>query len=326
MEMKVGMFINTQFPEGAAVAARIPELVEQVRIARESGFSSLLFPHHYLTAPLQMLQIAPLMAYLLREAQGMTVGGNILLLPLLNPVHVAEEAATLDVLSGGTFILGVGLGYRTGEFDAFGISLKERAPRFVESIELMRRLWTEDRVTHAGRFYSVKDHGISLKPVRPGGPPVWIAGLVEAAVKRAARIGDAWLIANATTLGATEPLMTVYRDTLRELGKTVEEFPIARECYVGASNATAFEECRAALEYKYNSYAAWGMESPTANMTFEEMVRDRFIIGDKVAVKEEIARWRERLGVNHFVMRVQWPGLDQAKVLGSIRRLGEIFA
>jgi alkanesulfonate monooxygenase SsuD/methylene tetrahydromethanopterin reductase-like flavin-dependent oxidoreductase (luciferase family) len=326
MEMKVGMFINTQFPEGAAVAARIPELVEQVRIARESGFSSLLFPHHYLTAPLQMLQIAPLMAYLLREAQGMTVGGNILLLPLLNPVHVAEEAATLDVLSGGNFILGVGLGYRTGEFDAFGISLKERAPRFVESIELMRRLWTEDRVTHAGRFYSVKDHGISLKPVRPGGPPVWIAGLVEAAVKRAARIGDAWLIANATTLGATEPLMTVYRDTLRELGKTVEEFPIARECYVGASNATAFEECRAALEYKYNSYAAWGMESPTANMTFEEMARDRFIIGDKVAVKEEIARWRERLGVNHFVMRVQWPGLDQAKVLGSIRRLGEIFA
>jgi alkanesulfonate monooxygenase SsuD/methylene tetrahydromethanopterin reductase-like flavin-dependent oxidoreductase (luciferase family) len=233
---------------------------------------------------------------------------------------------SLSTSSVGNFILGVGLGYRTGEFDAFGISLKERAPRFVESIELMRRLWTEDRVTHAGRFYSVKDHGISLKPVRPGGPPVWIAGLVEAAVKRAARIGDAWLIANATTLGATEPLMTVYRDTLRELGKTVEEFPIARECYVGASNATAFEECRAALEYKYNSYAAWGMESPTANMTFEEMVRDRFIIGDKVAVKEEIARWRERLGVNHFVMRVQWPGLDQAKVLGSIRRLGEIFA
>jgi alkanesulfonate monooxygenase SsuD/methylene tetrahydromethanopterin reductase-like flavin-dependent oxidoreductase (luciferase family) len=324
--MKVGMFINTQFPEGDAVAARVPELVEQVRVARDAGFSSLLFPHHYLTAPLQMLQIAPLMAYLLPEARGMTVGGNILLLPLLNPVHVAEEAATMDVLSGGNFILGVGLGYRAGEFDAFGISLKERAPRFVESIHLMRRLWTEDRVTHEGRFYAVKDHGISLKPLQAGGPPVWVAGLVEAAVKRAARIGDAWLIANATTLGATEPLMTVYRDALREAGKTVKQFPIARECYVGSSNATAFDECRAALEYKYNSYAAWGMESPTASMTFEEMARDRFIIGDKVAVKEEIARWQERLGVNHFVMRVQWPGLDQEKVLGSIRRLGEIFA
>ena len=83
--MKVGMFINTQFPEGDTVAARIPELVEQVRVARECGFASVLFPHHYLTAPLQMLQITPLMAYLLPEARGMTVGGNILLLPLLNP-------------------------------------------------------------------------------------------------------------------------------------------------------------------------------------------------------------------------------------------------
>jgi alkanesulfonate monooxygenase SsuD/methylene tetrahydromethanopterin reductase-like flavin-dependent oxidoreductase (luciferase family) len=68
------------------------------------------------------------------------------------------------------------------------------------------------------------------------------------------------------------------------------------------------------------------MESPTASMTFEDMARDRFIIGDQVSVKEEIARWQERLGVNQFVMRVQWPGLEQEKVLNSIRRLGEIFA
>ncbi len=323
--MKIGMFINTQFPEGDPLAARIPELVEQVREARRTGFASLLFPHHYLTAPLQMLQIGPMMAYLLREAEGMTIGGNILLLPLLNPVHVAEEAATMDVLSGGNFVLGAGLGYRTGEFEAFGISLKERAARFTESVALMRQLWTGEKVTFAGKFYRVTDHAISLKPTRPGGPPVWVAGLVEAAVKRAARIGDAWLIANATTLGATEPLMAVYRAALVEHGRTAAEFPIARECYVGASHATAMEECRAALEYKYNSYAAWGMESPTANMSFEEMARDRFIIGDKVSVKEEIARWQERLGVNHFVMRVQWPGLPQERVLGSIRRLGEMF-
>ncbi len=323
--MKVGLFINTQFPEGDPVAARVPELVEQVRTARQSGFSSVLFGHHYLTEPLQMLQIAPIMAYLLPEARGMTIGGNILLLPLLNPVHVAEEAATMDVLSEGNFILGVGLGYREGEFDAFGIPLKERAPRLVESIRLMRALWAGGKITFEGKYYSVKDHGISLKPYRPGGPPVWIAGLVEAAVKRAARIGDAWLIANATTLGATIPLMKLYRETLAELGKTVSEFPIARECYIGASRATAMEECRAALEYKYNSYAAWGMESPTKNMSFEELARDRFIVGDKVSVKEDIARWREILGVDHFSMRVQSPGLPQEKVLGSIRRLGEIF-
>jgi alkanesulfonate monooxygenase SsuD/methylene tetrahydromethanopterin reductase-like flavin-dependent oxidoreductase (luciferase family) len=319
------MFINTQFPEGENVAQRVPELAEQVKEANAAGFSSLSFPHHYLTAPLQMLQITPLMGYLLREAKGMTIGGNILLLPLLNPVLVAEEAATLDVLSGGNFVLGVGLGYRPGEFDAFAISLRHRAPRFSESIALIRKLWTEDKVTFEGRFYTVKDHGISLKPLRPGGPPVWVAGLVDAAVKRAAEIGDAWLISNAPPLADIKPLMQSYRAALKEAGKDVQEFPITRECYVGANYATAMDECRSALEYKYNSYAAWGMESTTARMTFEEMARDRFIIGDKVSVKEEIARWRETLGVNHFIMRVQWPGLPQERVLGSIRRLGEIF-
>ena len=324
--MKLGLFVNTQFPAGTPVAARIPELVEQVRTARDAGFRSLWFPHHYLTAPMQMLQITPMMAFLAAEAKGMTIGPNILILPLLNPVHVAEESATLDVLTGGNYVLGVGLGYRPPEFDSFGIPLKERAPRFSEAIQLMRRLWTEETVTHQGRFYPVKDCGLSLKPVRPQGPPVYIAAQVDAAIRRAARIGDAWLIVNATGLEKVQEQMRTYRAALTESGRTPLEYPIARECYVGASHATAFEECRAALEYKYNAYASWGLQNPTAKVSFEEFARDRFIIGDKASVKEEVARYRELLGVDHFIMRVQWPGLEQEKVLGSIRRLGEIFA
>ena len=119
--MKVGLFINTQFPEGFDVAARVPEMVEQVRAARDAGFASLWFPHHWLTHPMQMLQITPVMGYLAAHAEGMTIGPNILILPPLNPMHVAEEAATLDVLTGGKYILGLGLGYREPEFEAFGI-------------------------------------------------------------------------------------------------------------------------------------------------------------------------------------------------------------
>ena len=323
--MKLGLFVNTQFPAGDTVAARVPELVQQVRTARDAGFQSLWFPHHYLTSPLQMLQITPMMAFLAAEAKGMVIGPNILILPLLKPVHVAEESATLDVLTGGNYVLGVGLGYREPEFDSFAVPLKERAPRFAEAIQLIRRLWTEERVTHEGRFYPVKDIGLSLKPVRPGGPPVYVAAQADPAIKRAARIGDAWLIVNATGLAKVEEQMRLYRATLAELGRTPLEYPIARECYVGASHATAFEECRAALEYKYNAYAAWGLQNPTAKMSFEEFARDRFIIGDKESVKEEVARYRELLGVDHFIMRVQWPGLEQEKVLGSIRRLGEMF-
>lgn len=323
--MKVGLFLNTQFPAGDDVVARVPELVQQVRLARDCGFASLWFPHHFLTAPLQMLQIHTAMAYLLPEAKGMLIGPNILILPLLNPVHVAEESATLDVLSGGNYILGVGLGYRQTEFEAFNITLKERVPRLEESMALMRRLWTEDKVTHKGRFYTVTDAGISLKPARPGGVPIWMAAQVDAAIKRVARIGDAWMIVPVTPLGEVAKQMQTYRAALTEAGRTADAFPIIRECYVSANHKTAQDECRGPLEYKYAAYASWGMDA-REKPPFAEYARDRFIIGDAAFVTEEVARYREILGVDHFMMRCHWPGLEQEKVLASIRRLGKIFA
>lgn len=324
--MKFGLFVNTQFPEGEVVGKRVPEIVEQVRAARDAGFSSLWLPHHWLTLPIQMLQITPMMAYLAAYAQGMTIGPNILILPPLNPMHVAEESATLDVLTGGNYILGIGQGYRPPEFEAFGIPLAERAPRFTESIGLMKRLWTEDRVTHRGRFYTINDAGIGVKPIRAGGPPLYIAGQADVSVRRAARIGDAWLIVNSGGLSKTEPLMKTYRAALAEYGRTAAEFPITVECYVGASHATAHEECRGPLEYKYNAYASWGLQGRQTETTFEAFARDKFIIGDKVSVKEEIARYQEILGVDHFIMRCNWPGLPHEQALGTIKRLGEILA
>jgi alkanesulfonate monooxygenase SsuD/methylene tetrahydromethanopterin reductase-like flavin-dependent oxidoreductase (luciferase family) len=146
-------------------------------------------------------------------------------------------------------------------------------------------------------------------------------------VRRAARIGDAWLIVNSGGLRTVAPLMRTYRAALEEYGRTPIEFPITVECYVGARHANAIEECRGPLQYKYNAYAAWGLrDQDQTSPDFAEFARDRFIIGDKVSVKEEIARYSELLGVDHFIMRCQWPGLPQAQVLNSIQRLGEIFA
>ena len=87
--MKVGLYLMTQFtPETDCSAARV-ELLEQVRTARKNGFASVWVPHHYLTAPMQMLAPIPMLSYLLSEAGDMTLGPNILIMPLLNPVHVA---------------------------------------------------------------------------------------------------------------------------------------------------------------------------------------------------------------------------------------------
>ena len=329
---KVGLYIGTQFPPGIDVAVALKDMSEQVRLARQSGFSSLWVPHHYLTHPMQMLAPVPMLSYLLRDAEGMTIGTNILIMPLLHPVHVAEDAVTLDLLSGGRYVLGIGVGYRDAEFQTFNVPLKERAQRMNESIEIMRRLWIEDKITHNGKIFQINDLGIGLKPQRKGGPPIWLAAVVDAAVKRAAQLGDAWLITNFAHLSVLVPQMVVYRKLLAEARKEFPaEAPITRECYIGSTHGKALEECKAALQYKYGAYSSWGLDKQSKGaesfeQPFEEFVKDRFIIGDKAFVTDEIQRYRAVLGVNHFIMRVQWPGLEQARALKTISALGEIFA
>jgi alkanesulfonate monooxygenase SsuD/methylene tetrahydromethanopterin reductase-like flavin-dependent oxidoreductase (luciferase family) len=329
---KVGLYIGTQFPPGTDVAVALKDMREQVRVARQSGFASLWVPHHYLTHPMQMLAPVPMLSYLLRDAEGMTIGTNILIMPLLHPVHVAEDAVTLDLLSGGRYVLGIGVGYRDAEFQTFNVPLKERAQRMNESIEIMRRLWIEDKITHNGKVFQINDLGIGLKPQRTGGPPIWLAAVVDAAVKRAAQLGDAWLITNFAHLSVLVPQMAMYRKLLAEARKEFPaEAPITRECYIGSTHARALEECRAPLQYKYGAYSSWGLDKQSKGaesfeQPFEEFVKDRFIIGDKAFVKDEIQRYHALLGVNHFIMRVQWPGLEQARALKTISALSEIFA
>ncbi len=328
--MKLGLYLCTQFPPGDDVTARLGETIEQVRLARRLGWASLWAAHHYLTAPLQMIQPLPLLARLLPEAEGMTVGPNILVLPLLNPVHVAEEAATMDVLSGGRYVLGVGLGYRDEEFAALGVRRAERVGRLAEGIEVIRKLWRDERVTHHGAHYAVRDLGLGLKPLQKPGPPIWVAASTEPAIRRAAALGDAWLITFYPSLPLLTGQMRLYRRAWEEAGRGAPgETPILRECYVSPSHRTALEECRGPLEYKYRAYAAWGQdrflpEGERFDQPFERFVRDRFIIGDPSFCREELARYREALGVDHLIVRVQWPGLEQARVLRTIELLGRI--
>ncbi len=256
--MQLGRFLNTQWRDTERVS--VSGLLDQVRTARDTGFASLWLPHHYLVQPMQMLQPMPLLGRLVPETGSMTLGMDILLLPLLNPVAVAEEWTTLDVLSEGRAVLGVGLGYRPEEFTAFGVPIAERAARAAESIRLIRRLWIEERVSFEGKFYRVDGAGLSLRPVQPGGIPIWLAAQVDAALRRAARIADGWLIVPSSTIDTVAEQVGTYRAALREAGKpdSTDSIPLTRECYIGTTQKGAFEECRDALEWKYGAYAPGG--------------------------------------------------------------------
>jgi len=327
--MKVGLYVASQWQAGTDLGPQIGNLVEQVRLARGCGFHSLWTAHHLLVAPMQMFQAMPLLARLAAEAEGMTVGPAIFLLPMANPVVLAEEVATLDWITGGRFVLAVGMGYRPEEFEAVGAKQSERVGRMVEGIELVRRLWREDRVTHRGRYWQVTDAGPSLKPKQPGGPPIWIGGSALPAVRRAARLGDAWIASFSAPIAELAETIALCREERQASGAPAfAEWPVCREVYVGADDRTALAEARPALLYKYKAYASWGNERVSAEAferNFDAFCKGRFIIGDESRVLDEIHRYRD-VGFDHMILRTQWPGLGQEPTLKSIERLGNVIA
>ena len=192
--MKIGLYLATQFTEQTSLGPQLENLLQQVRVARDNGFESLWAAQHFITEPVQMFQTVPLLARLAAAAKGMQIGPNILVFPALNPVLVAEEAATMDWICDGRYVLGLGLGYREEEFIALGAPFRKRVGRFTEGIELVRKLWSGERLTHHGEHFQINDAGLSLRPKQQPGPPIWIAAVVDKAIERAAVIGDEWLI------------------------------------------------------------------------------------------------------------------------------------
>jgi probable F420-dependent oxidoreductase len=159
----------------------------------QMGYDSLWVSEHILFYG-PTLESVPQLGALAATTKRATLGTAIFLLPLRHPTIVAKSFGTLDILSGGRVTLGIGVGGEyPKEFEACGVPVKERGPRSSESIKVIKRLWTEDHVSHHGRFYEFDDVSMQPKPVQPGGPPVVVAGRSDAAIRRAARLGDGYM-------------------------------------------------------------------------------------------------------------------------------------
>jgi alkanesulfonate monooxygenase SsuD/methylene tetrahydromethanopterin reductase-like flavin-dependent oxidoreductase (luciferase family) len=329
--MKIGLFLATQYPEDAPLDTAIDVLAVQVRVARDAGFESVWVPQHFVTAPMQMLQATPLMARLAVEGQGMTFGSGVVLLPMLNPVIVAEEFATLDWITDGNVILGVGIGYRTEEFQSLGVRFEDRGARMEEAIPLIRRLWTEPTVDHHGDHFTVNGLGAGIRPKRPDGPPIWVGGKAPAAVRRAARHGDAWIVSPMETVSEIAAGRAIYDVARAEAGlPAVADFGVVRECCIGDSRASALAVGGGPLLAKYESYASWATDGAGDGGQladrFDDFMAGRFLVGDEAEVADEMERYGDELGINHMIVRLQWPGLSQDAALDAIERVGRAAA
>ena len=326
--MKLGFFVTNQYLPGESMPQKIRESVAQVAAAREAGFSLIATGQHYLAAPYQMSTVFPLLSRLAAEAGAMQVAATVLLLPLHNPVELAESIATLDCITGGRFVFGIGLGYRDEEYAAFGVRREERIGRMRESLELIKRLWAEDELEYEGRYYAVPKTRLITRPAQRPHPPIWVAANNDAAIRRAARWGYPWLINPHATVPVVAGQWTRYVAELQAAGHPIPaELPMMREMYVAADRETAYLESQPYLEGKYAAYAAWGQDKAlpgeeSFSVPYQELAKDRFLLGSPADVVAELKRYAQELGVNMMIFRMQWPGMPQEQVLRQIELLG----
>jgi alkanesulfonate monooxygenase SsuD/methylene tetrahydromethanopterin reductase-like flavin-dependent oxidoreductase (luciferase family) len=328
--MRFGLSLPIQHPVGDHMPDRVAEAVEMVRLARQAGFDHVSASQHYLAAPFQYMQPLPLLARVAAEAGEMTLGTGIMLLALQQPVDVAESIATMDVICNGRFVFGVGLGYRDVEFDAFGIPKGQRLSRFLEALEVVKRLWTEERVTFHGKHFHLEDVSLTMRPVQKPRPPIVVAASNDRMVQRAARIADAWTIAGHATLATLERQVGLYRAALEAEGKPFPppRFSLGKELYIAQDMDTALREALPYLATKYEAYARWGQDNvlpagETFHLPIEELRQDRFIVGDPQHCIEQIAEHETRLGIQHMGFRLHWPGMPHRRVMQAIELLGK---
>jgi alkanesulfonate monooxygenase SsuD/methylene tetrahydromethanopterin reductase-like flavin-dependent oxidoreductase (luciferase family) len=229
--MRIGISLTSAHPGvEAPVAAR--NMIERARAAHDAGLDSLFIGDHHSTGPGAYYQNVPMLGRLLAE-WGDRPAGCLFLLPLWNPVLVAEQIGTLAAIHQGRFIMQCALGAGRGQFEGMGVNQKQRPSLFEEGLDIVRRLLAGETVSSDGR-YRIRDARIAPVPREP--VEVWIGGGAEPSVERAARLGDAYLGGPELTAEQAQRWIEFYRERCAAHGRHPSAVALRRDVYVGESS------------------------------------------------------------------------------------------
>jgi alkanesulfonate monooxygenase SsuD/methylene tetrahydromethanopterin reductase-like flavin-dependent oxidoreductase (luciferase family) len=259
------------------------DALRTARAAREAGYSAVVAGQHFLTAPRAYLQPLPLLTRLIPETEGMRLVAGVLLLPLLHPVQLAEEIATVDALSGGRLVVGVGQGYREAEFAAFGVPRASRRDAQLRALAEMIAWWSGGDVRGAGA-------GLGMRPVSTPHPPIWFAASTPRAYARAVHCGYTPFVGPQVTTDALHAL----------LSSEPRPAALAVRRDVLVTDVVGEEAVRRALSLRSGQNDEWGYGAATG-------------LPHLVGTAEDCRRGIAELaaaGVTDLVIRTNWPGID----------------
>ncbi len=318
----------------SSMDAVMRDALKNAKMAENLGFHSIWAGEsHSLTLidghlPSPLLALASVATVTTR----IRLGTGVLLLPLYNPLKLAEDIAILDGISGGRLIVGVGLGGPKNRV-FYGIPEENVGKRMEEAILLLNELWSQPSVIFDGQFFRYSNVGVNPHPIQKPRPPLIIAGAVEAAADRAARLGDGWIGASNYNMPQLRQMINNYRKAMRNLGKDQESAPVIanRIIYVDQDPSAALEHARPYLSAFLSWYASRNALSDSDGKKigkydddmFDRLVESLVIVGGPDECIGIIEKYQKEIGVTQLNLRVRFGGMNANMVPGQLKLLGK---
>ena len=327
MEIGTGLFTCQRRPDDDRSSAELyDEMLTLGEAIDEAGLASAWVSEHhfmedeYLSAPM------PALGALAAATDDIEIGTCIALAPLYDPVRLAEDAATVDLLSGGRTTLGLAIGSNPREFEGFGVPVDERAERLADTVSVLRGAWSEGPLGYDAEFSDVSPD-VTVTPEPDGDLPIMLGGGAKPAVRRAARTADAWCAPSALSVEGVRKRKADIERVRAEEGLD-DEFTVyvLQHGFVGDSKEDAWGRMRDGYLFLQRRYAEIFSGEPVEELSDERVreLKEQAIYGTPEDVIEGLERYRNALGDDvHFILRTYHPGIGTDEMVDCVERLGD---
>ena len=338
--MNFGLFHSVQLPDPNAQRRYYREALDQVLWAEHLGFDSVWFTEHHFTRHGIVSATLSVLAYLAGLTSRIRLGTAVAVLPFHNPIQLAEQAATVDLLSDGRLDLGVGRGYQWGEFHRMNIPMEEADARFEEAMQVITKAWTAaEPFDHRGRFWIYNDMSLQPKPLQQPHPPVWVAASSDASMDRVARHDWNLLVGQGETFQGVAHQVDYFNAALGEAGFDFQpsRVTVARAMYTAPTLSQAREDAEAPfawfkstgdavsappdrrVELLPGNFQGYRQRySANSGFDYAAAVENVVLFGTPDLVCQRVEALR-RCGVENLILFVNYGGIESRKVKDSLR-------
>ena len=335
--MDIGMFTDFHVRQGMTQPEAFDESFSQVSYSEDLGIDTVwLAEHHF--SPDRSVLASPMVlcSALAARTDRIRIGMAVQVLPLTNPLRVAEEAATVDHVSKGRFEFGVGRSGLTKYYQGYNVPYSESRQRFYEALEVIMSAWKEDRFSYEGEYYAYQDVTVVPKPFQEPHPPTRIAVASEDSFSMVGNLGYPILVSANTPVPQLQERLKLYRQARREAGHSGPgEVSLRIPAYLADTPERALSEPQAStvhgIRYRAVELSQTAATEEAANrmrtmaeVPYEDILRTQVMYGTPDAVSDRIREYQEQLGITGVVLEMNYGGQNpNDKVAHSIRLLAE---